>query len=164
MVVKAAKRTTRKITRCSPAAGSKPAPGKKPAQAGPRSPARKKAGSGKTATKRPVPRKPVVKQPVAKQEAEPNDRPQMVVPRKVVYRSGRVAAPKVRLGMTPPEVRETTGQPECILFGSDDHVEWQFGARGFDAVGAPTLYVTALTFASGRVVRITERMSEALDG
>lgn len=74
---------------------------------------------------------------------------------------GRFAAPDVRLCMTPPEVREVAGQPECILFGSDDHVEWQFGKRGVDPVGAPVLYVTALTFAAGRVIRITERMTEA---
>lgn len=62
--------------------------------------------------------------------------------------------------MTPPEVRTCTGQPECILFGSDDHVEWQFGQKGVDAVGAPTLYVTTLAFAAGRVIRITERMTD----
>lgn len=74
---------------------------------------------------------------------------------------GRFAAPRVRLGMTPSEVREAAGAPECIVFGSDDHVEWQFGKRGVDPVGAPVLYVTALTFAAGRVVRIIERMAEA---
>lgn len=111
-----------------------------------KAPTRKKpAGTGK-------PRK------VAARRGQPARRP--AVEKRPIVISGRVAAPAVRLGMTPPEVRATTGQPECILFGSDDHVEWQFGARGLDAVGAPTLYVTALTFASGRVVRITERMSE----
>lgn len=73
---------------------------------------------------------------------------------------GRFAAPSVRLGMTPPEVRDCTGQPECIIFGAEDHVEWQFGKKGVDAVGAPTLYVTTLTFAAGRVICITERMGE----
>ncbi len=73
----------------------------------------------------------------------------------------RMAAPDARLGMTAGEVRDASGQPECILFGADDHVEWQFGAMGVDVVGAPTLYVTTLTFEAGRVVRITERMSEA---
>ncbi|MFG0320396.1 MAG: hypothetical protein ACF8XB_24200 [Planctomycetota bacterium JB042] len=74
---------------------------------------------------------------------------------------GRFAAPGVRLGMTAPEVRDCSGQPECILFGSEDHVEWQFGKKGTDPVGAPTLYVTTLTFAAGRVISITERMGEA---
>lgn len=73
----------------------------------------------------------------------------------------RKAASEARLGMTATEVRDASGQPECILFGQDDHVEWQFGAMGVDVVGAPTLYVTTLTFEAGRVVRITERMSEA---
>ncbi len=76
--------------------------------------------------------------------------------------SGRFSAPLVRLGMSPSEVKRLCGQPECILFGSDDHVEWQFGTRGLDRVGAPTLYVTTLTFAAGRIVRITERMTEDL--
>ena len=53
--------------------------------------------------------------------------------------SGRFSAPLVRLGMSPSEVKRLCGQPECILFGSDDHVEWQFGTRGLDRVGAPTL-------------------------
>jgi len=75
---------------------------------------------------------------------------------------GRYSAPKVTLGMTPPEVRECAGQPECILFGAEDHVEWQFGQKGVDAVGAPTLYVTTLTFAAGRVIQVTERMAEAI--
>ena len=163
MVVKAAKRTTRK-TASKPASAKKPVPAKKPAAAGQRRSARKKVVSKKAVPEKPAAKKPAPGKPAAKQEVEATISPRKVAPRRIEYRSGRVAAPKVRLGMTPPEVRETTGQPECILFGSDDHVEWQFGARGLDVVGAPTLYVTGLTFASGRVVRITERMSEALDG
>ncbi|MBI4879676.1 MAG: hypothetical protein HY812_08470 [Planctomycetes bacterium] len=76
--------------------------------------------------------------------------------------TARVAAPAVRLGMTPAEVRAAAGQPDCILFGSDDHVEWQFGAPGLDPAGAPALYVTTLSFCAGRVIRITERLSERL--
>ncbi len=76
--------------------------------------------------------------------------------------TARMAAPAVRLGMTPAEVRLVAGQPECILFGSDDHVEWQFGAPGLDPAGAPALYVTTLSFSAGRVMRITERLSERL--
>lgn len=90
--------------------------------------------------------------------------PQKKVPaavKKPTALTGRIAAAGVRLGMTPAEVRNEAGHPECILFGSDDHVEWQFGAKGVDPVGAPTLYVTTLTFAAGRVVRITERMADA---
>jgi len=75
-------------------------------------------------------------------------------------KNGRFAAPAVRLGMTPPEVRTCTGQPECILFGPEDHVEWQYGRKGVDVANAPCLYVTTLTFASGRVVRVTEKMAE----
>jgi len=74
---------------------------------------------------------------------------------------GRFAAPDVQLGMMPPEVRAVAGQPECIVFGSDDHVEWQFVRRGVDPVGSPILYVTALTFQTGRVIQITERTAEA---
>ena len=75
-------------------------------------------------------------------------------------RNGRFAAPAVRLGMTPPEVRACAGQPECILFGPEDHVEWQFGRKGADVTGAPCLYVTTLTFATGRVIRVTERITD----
>ena len=74
--------------------------------------------------------------------------------------NGRRAAPKVRLGMTPAEVRECAGQPECILFGPEDHVEWQFGRPGVDVAGAPCLYVTTLTFQTGRVIRVTEKFAE----
>ena len=145
MVVKAAKRTTQNaatrtarkpVTRKKPASASKPT---RPASGKPTPAARR----GKVVTQQ------------SKTEEQP-------APKKPAVINGRVAAPAVRLGMTPPEVRATTGHPDCIVFGPDDHVEWQFGARGFDVVGAPTLYVTALTFTSGRVVRITERMSEAL--
>lgn len=73
----------------------------------------------------------------------------------------RFAAPRVRLGMTPNEVKECAGQPEAIVFGQDDHVEWQFGHLGADPQGAPTLFVTTLTFAAGRVVRIVEKMTAA---
>lgn len=75
-------------------------------------------------------------------------------------KNGRFAAPAVRLGMTPAEVRNCAGQPECILFGPEDHVEWQFGRKGVDIANAPCLYVTTLTFASGRVIRVTEKMAE----
>jgi hypothetical protein len=75
-------------------------------------------------------------------------------------KNGRFAAPAVRLGMTPAEVRGCAGQPECILFGPEDHVEWQFGRKGVDVTNAPCLYVTTLTFASGRVIRVTEKMAE----
>jgi hypothetical protein len=75
-------------------------------------------------------------------------------------KNGRFAAPAVRLGMTPPEVRTCSGQPECILFGPEDHVEWQYGRKGVDVANAPCLYVTTLTFASGRVIRVTEKMTE----
>lgn len=142
------KKVTKKVTRKRPAS-----PGK---QTRPRIVSGRKkaaAGSQKPVKSNLTPRKPAAKK--IKPEQQPT-------PKKTVIISGRVSAPAVRLGMTPPEVRETTGKPECILFGSDDHVEWQFGTRGFDVVGAATLYVTTLTFASGRVVRITERMSEAL--
>lgn len=74
--------------------------------------------------------------------------------------AGRYAAPLVRLGMTPSEVRSCAGQPECILFGNDEHVEWQFGRRGVDVAGGAVLYVTTLTFAAGRVIRVTERIAE----
>ncbi len=75
-------------------------------------------------------------------------------------KNGRFAAPAARLGMTPGEVRACAGQPECILFGPDDHVEWQFGRKGMDVNNAPCLYVTTLSFANGRVVRVTEKIAE----
>lgn len=87
--------------------------------------------------------------------------PKKAGPPKTASAAGRYAAARVRLGMTPGEVRSSSGKPECILYGAEDHVEWQFGVRGTDPVGAPVLYVTTLTFAAGRVVRITERMAEA---
>lgn len=75
-------------------------------------------------------------------------------------KNGRYAAPAVRIGMTPAEVRACAGRPECILFGPEDHVEWQFGKKGVDVAGAPCLYVTTLTFAAGRVVRVMEKIAE----
>ncbi|MBK6940471.1 MAG: hypothetical protein IPH13_09765 [Planctomycetes bacterium] len=72
---------------------------------------------------------------------------------------GRFAAPRVRLGMTAGEVKKCAGSPDCILFGTDENVDWQFGTSGFDALGAPALYVTQLTFHAGRVVKVIERMS-----
>ena len=103
-------------------------------------PAKARAGSVKKITNKQPRRKP-----------EPRKR------RKV---GGRIAAPKARLGMTPQEVRDCSGRPECILFGSSDHVEWQFGQKGLDVTGSPTLYVTTLTFSAGKVVRVTEKMAE----
>jgi hypothetical protein len=74
--------------------------------------------------------------------------------------SPRVAAPMVCLGMTAAEVKDIAGSPECIVFTSDQHVEWQFGAAGHDASGAPAVYVTTVTFEMGRAVRITERFGK----
>jgi hypothetical protein len=98
---------------------------------------------------------------VRKERAEPSPSKSIPAPPTATSRrNGRYAAPAARLGMTPAEVRACAGQPECILFGPDDHVEWQFGRRGVDPVGSPCLYVTTLTFATGRVVRVTERITE----
>lgn len=94
----------------------------------------------------------------AKPAASPRGGP---TPTQAGGEGGRFAAPDVQLGMMPPDVRAVAGQPECIVFGSDDHVEWQFVRRGVDPVGAPILYVTALTFKTGRVIQITERTAEA---
>jgi hypothetical protein len=109
--------------------------------------------SPKTRTRQPEPR-------TRKAAAASKKQPKPAAKPAIRVASPRVAAPMVCLGMTAAEVKEIAGSPECIVFTSDQHVEWQFGASGHDSAGAPTVYVTTVTFEMGRAVRITERFGK----